>query len=84
MMKAAGSAVFVWTGAQAVVWASHAADPLADGEFRVAAQALQRSVSGDGRHRCPPSGKTLCVAEAGLARRRVQRLNEMTHGFQGH
>ena len=69
MMKPAGSVVFSWTGREAAVWASHATDPLADAEFRQAAVALQRNVTGDGRHRCAPSGKTLCVAAAfGLRR----------------
>jgi hypothetical protein len=64
MMKPAGSVVFSWTGREAVVWASHSSDPLADAEFRQAALVLQRNVTADGRHRCAPSGKTLCVAAA--------------------
>jgi hypothetical protein len=58
MMKAAGSAVFVWTGAQSAVWASHSGDSAFDENWRVAAKAMQLGVTCDGRHRCPPSAKT--------------------------
>ena len=77
-MKPAGSVVFSWTGREAAVWASHATDPLADAEFRQAAVALQRNVTGDGRHRCAPSGKTLCVAAA-FGLRRLGRVAVRRH-----
>jgi hypothetical protein len=50
--------VFVWTGAQSAVWASHSGDLASDENWRVAAKAMQLGVTSDGRHRCPPSAKT--------------------------
>ena len=80
MMKPAGSVVFSWTGREAAVWASHSSDPLADADFRQAALVLQRNVTADGRHRCAPSGKTLCVAAAlaGVCLGRVARSGTLT------